>query len=401
MCLGALLHLGVPLQYLEEQLAGLGLTHEYALNCQTVQKLTQQATLVEVKLHAAVDRHNDHHHHRHLPDIEGMIQRAHLPMRVEQWSLAIFKTLAIAEGQVHGIPPESVHFHEVGAVDAIVDIVGTCLGLDWLGVERLYCSALPMGGGTVKAAHGILPVPAPAVLNLLASRQAPLYHNGIDRELVTPTGAAIVVTLAEQFGPPPAMHLHKIGLGAGQRDLPQANILRLWWGEDGSSAEVGGTDGIALESIAVLETQMDDINPQVVGYLYDRLFAAGAVDVFTQSIGMKKSRPGILLTVICLPDTMVACEMILFQETPTLGIRRSLQQRAVLSRYLETIETPIGAVRIKIATRGDQIINIQPEYEDCARLAQQSGRPLQDIQRLAFLTWETRQAQKSSKDKIY
>lgn len=401
MCLGALLQLGVPLQYLEEKLAGLRLNSEYKFSSQTVQKLTQQATLVEVRLQDCAAHPDSHPHHRHLPDIEAIIQRAHLPKRVEQWSLNIFKTLAIAEGQVHGIPPQAVHFHEVGAVDAIVDIVGTCLGLDWLGVDRIFCSALPMGGGTVKAAHGLLPVPAPAVLNLLASRQVPLYHNGIERELVTPTGAAIVVTLAEHFGPPPAMHLHQIGLGAGQRDLPQANILRLWWGEDGNAAAAQETDGIALESIAVLETQMDDINPQVIGYLYDQLFAAGAVDVFTQSIGMKKSRPGILLTVLCPPDAIAACELILFQETPTLGIRRSLQHRAVLSRHLESIDTPFGVVRMKVATRGEQIINIQPEYEDCAQLARQTGKALQDIQRLACLTWETQQSQKSAKDKIY
>jgi pyridinium-3,5-bisthiocarboxylic acid mononucleotide nickel chelatase len=401
MCLGALLQLGVPLQYLEEKLAGLGLSHEYKLSSQMVQKLTQQATLVEVMLQNCAEHPDSHLHHRHLPDIEAIIQRAHLPERVKQWSLAIFETMAIAEGQVHGIPPQAVHFHEVGAVDAIVDIVGTCLSLDWLGVDRIFCSALPMGGGTVKAVHGILPVPAPAVLNLLASRQVPLYHNGIERELVTPTGAAIVVTLAEQFGPPPAMHLHQIGLGAGQRDLPQANILRLWWGEDGNTAAAQGTDGIALESIAVLETQMDDINPQVIGYLYDQLFAAGAVDVFTQSIGMKKSRPGILLTVICPPDAIAACERMLFQETPTLGIRRSLQHRAVLSRHLETIDTPFGVVRMKVATRGEHIINVQPEYEDCAKLARQTDKALQDIQRLACLAWETQQSPKSSKDKIY
>jgi pyridinium-3,5-bisthiocarboxylic acid mononucleotide nickel chelatase len=399
MCLGALVQLGVPVQYLEEKLMGLGFSHEYHLNSQSVQKLTQQATLLEVKLHSPVGERKDHHHHdhhphRHLPDIEAMIQGAHLPRRVEQWSLAIFRALAIAEGEVHGIPPESVHFHEVGAVDAIVDIVGTCLGLDWLGVERIYCSALPTGGGMVKAAHGILPVPAPAVLNLLASRQVPLYHNGIDRELVTPTGAAIVVTLAEQFGPPPGMQLHKIGLGAGTRDLPQANILRLWWGDTERDADTTGE--VSLEAIAVLETQMDDMSPQVIGYLYDQLFAAGAVDVFTQSIGMKKSRPGILMTVMCPPERITDCELLLFRETTTLGIRRSVQQRAVLSRRLETINTPFGPVRIKVASHSDQIFNIQPEYEDCAQLARQSGKTLQDIQRLAYLSWETLQSQKSS-----
>jgi uncharacterized protein (TIGR00299 family) protein len=192
----------------------------------------QQATKVYVLL-SDDDHHNadSHHHNRHLPEIEQLITAANLPPRAAAWSLAVFRQLAVAEGAVHGISAEQVHFHEVGAVDAIIDIVGTCLGLDWLGIDQLYCSALPTGGGTIKAAHGILSVPVPAVLKLWEMRGTPVYSNGIERELVTPTGAAIATTLATDFGSPPAMTLQKVGLGAGSRDLPIPNILRLWLGE--------------------------------------------------------------------------------------------------------------------------------------------------------------------------
>ncbi|NJO76765.1 MAG: LarC family nickel insertion protein, partial [Leptolyngbyaceae cyanobacterium RM1_406_9] len=286
MCLGALVDAGVPLDYLAEKLKLLGISEEYRLWSEQVHRNGQRATKVHVELAAAIaplqpdpeagvdftptfDRthlsiissdlaqdsrshnahgHNAHGHNahdhtayshgdrpldtptnpthgtRHLPEIEAMIQSAGLPARAEAWSLAVFRQLAEAEGAVHGIPANQVHFHEVGATDAIADIVGTCLGLDWLGIDQLYCSALPTGGGTIRAAHGRLPVPAPAVLKLWEMRQVPIYSNGIERELVTPTGAAIATTLAVQFGAPPAMTLQKVGLGAGSRNLPIPNI---------------------------------------------------------------------------------------------------------------------------------------------------------------------------------
>lgn len=375
MCLGALIDGGVPLDYLHETLAHLSLTDEYELVVKTVHYLGQRALHVEVAL-------KHHHHHRHLPDIEGFIQQSNLPPRVKTWSLDIFRTLAIAEGTVHGIPPESVHFHEVGATDAIVDIVGTCIGLDWLGIDRVFCSALPTGGGTVRAAHGLLPVPVPAVLNLLSTYQVPVYDNGIQKELVTPTGAAIVVTLAESFGTAPLMQLQQVGLGAGTQSFEIPNMLRLWIGETKDNAS-------SLETIVVLETQLDDINPQIVGYLYDELLAAGAVDVFTQPIGMKKSRPGILLTVLAMPEQVETCEAILFRETTTLGIRRSVQERTVLQRQIERVETSLGKVRVKVAYYGDRIVNVQPEYEDCAQLARQHDKPLQEIQQLALQQWNS------------
>jgi len=407
MCLGALVDAGVPLEYLIEKLKGLGIEQEYQLSAQTLHRNGQLATKVHVDLLSEPHHHNHHSHHhgRHLPEIEHLITKAGLPPRAEAWSLAVFRQLAAAEGAVHGVPPEQVHFHEVGAVDAIVDIVGTCLGLDWLEIEQIYCSALPTGGGIVWAAHGQMAVPVPAVLKLWEMRGCPVYSNGIERELVTPTGAAIATTLATDFGSPPTMTIQRIGLGAGSRDLPIPNILRLWLGEprgQGLGARGQGSDSSPyLETISVLETQIDDLSPQAIGYVFEALFAAGALDVFTQPIGMKKSRPGILITVICYPEQLFSCETVLFRETTTLGIRRSTQQRAVLQREIQQVATKYGVVRVKVAWTGTAaekaiacnengnrlIANVQPEYEDCAELAQKHNLSWREVHRLVLQTW--------------
>ncbi|MEH2157708.1 nickel pincer cofactor biosynthesis protein LarC [Nostoc sp.] len=407
MCLGALVSLGVPVEYLIEKLNGLGIEQEYQLRAELVQRNGQQATKVHVDLvhdrhhHHDRDHEHNHHHTRHLPEIEQMILKAGLPSRAEAWSLAVFRQLAVAEGAVHGISPEKVHFHEVGAIDAIVDIVGTCLGLDWLGIESneegwplLYCSAFPTGGGTVRAAHGQMAVPVPAVLKLWEMRGCPVYSNGIDRELVTPTGAAIATTLARDFGSPPAIAIKQVGLGAGTINLPIPNILRLWLGESASlQANFSDSEDTSsnLETISVLETQIDDLNPQAIGYVFEALFAAGAVDVFTQAIGMKKSRPGILLTVICHPENLLSCEAVIFRETTTLGIRRTTQQRAILQREIQQVEIEYGKVRVKVAWKGQSlekvIANVQPEYEDCAELARKHNIPWREIQRLVLERW--------------
>ncbi|MEM9804986.1 MAG: nickel pincer cofactor biosynthesis protein LarC [Cyanobacteria bacterium P01_D01_bin.56] len=402
MCLGAILSAGMPLETLLTQLKGLGLDGEYEFTVTQVRRQEQAATSVNIKLNPA-------HGHRHLPDIETLIQQANLPSRVVEWSLAIFRELAAAEAAVHGIPADQVHFHEVGATDALIDVVGTCLGLHWLGVDRVVCSPLPVGGGTVRAAHGRLPVPAPAVLELLKRAQAPIYSNGIEKELVTPTGAAISTTLSQCFGDPPSMTLQQVGLGAGSHELPIPNILRLWIGTAGaavshhhvhshahaSSAHHHHSNGNQkqldapreseslqsdsasgyLESIVELQTQLDDLTPQGIGYLYDGLFQTGALDVFTQAIGMKKNRPGILLTVICKTETLAACQALLFAETTTLGIRCTLQQRRTLYRTWRSVETAYGAVAIKagLATPTGPAVNLQPEYEMCAQLARDHG----------------------------
>ncbi len=416
MCLGALVHAGVPVEYLIEKLKALGLEREYQLRAEPVHRNGQLATKVSVDLLVEHHHHTGHAHHhgRHLPEIERLITAVGLPSQAEAWSLAVFRQLAEAEGAVHGIPPEQVHFHEVGAVDAIVDIVGTCLGLDWLGIEQLYCSALPTGGGTVRAAHGCLAVPVPAVLKLWEMRGCPVYSNGIERELVTPTGAAIATTLAADFGSPPAMTVQRVGLGAGSRDLPIPNILRLWLGEvrdsqaadddteqtnrsgiQGAQSIYLGNSSPFLETISVLETQIDDLSPQAIGYAFKALFAAGAVDVFTQPIGMKKSRPGILLTVICHPEQELRCQAVIFRETSTLGIRRSTQQRAILEREIQQVETEYGIVPVKVAWMGSEagrfIANVQPEYEDCAALARKHNIAWREVHRLALNSWYSQQ----------
>lgn len=402
MCLGAVISLGTPVEYLMDKLNGLGIGQEYELWAELVLRHGQQATQAHVNL---MDEHQHHHGHshshgRHLPEIEQMILQAGLPSRAEAWSLRVFRQLAVAEGAVHGIIPEKVHFHEVGAVDAIVDIVGTCLGLDWLeipsnhqGLPLLYCSPLPTGGGTVKAAHGQMTVPVPAVLKLWSMRGCPVYSNGIARELVTPTGAAIATTLAANFGEPPPMRISKIGLGTGSINLPIPNILRLWLGESLENPQVDNTG--TLETISVLSTQIDDLSPQAIGYVLEALLAAGALDVFTQAIGMKKSRPGILLTVICHSADISRCETILFRETTTLGIRRSTQQRAILQREIQVVETEYGSIGVKVAWQGQGqgkvIMNVQPEYEDCAQLARQHGLTWQEMHRLALHHWYLQQ----------
>ena len=410
MCLGALVDGGVPLDYLRAQLAQLALVEPYDLSAETVHRNGMAATKAHVQLGSDQGSHPPV---RHLADIEQLISAATLPQRVQAWSLDIFRRLAQAEGAVHGMDPAQVHFHEVGATDAIIDIVGTCIGLHWLGVDALHCAPLPMGSGTVRAAHGRLPVPAPAVLKLMEMAQVPIYGSGLKGELVTPTGAAIATTLATHFGPPPAMTLKKVGLGAGSQDLALPNILRLWLGEssaDQASKAAAHTpvvhahthgaippagDPPTVETVAVLETQVDDLSPQAIGYLYDRLLAIGALDIFTQGVTMKKSRPGHLITVIAHPEQAAACEQALFQETTTLGIRRQAQQRVALRRELQTVKTALGSIRIKVAfdPSTDQIMNAHPEYEDCAELARQHQLPWRTIHHQALCQWQGQFAQ--------
>ena len=430
MCIGALVHAGVPLDYLIEKLNLLGISTEYQLRTELVHRNTQQATKFYVDLaadlslkpenpatdftldpsetesptfeghhhhhhgeehshsHGEADAEISHTHHRHFPEIEQIIVSAKLPPRVEAWSLAVFRLLAEAEGAVHGIPPNEVHFHEVGATDAIVDIVGTCLGLDWLDIQEFYFSAMPTGGGTVKAAHGKLAVPTPAVMRLWETHRVPVYSNGIDRELCTPTGTAIACTLAAGFGPPPPMQIQAIGLGAGSRNLAIPNILRLWIGEKSVAGKENLTND--REAICVLETQIDDLSPQAIGYVFDALFAAGALDVFTAPIVMKKSRLGVLLTTICHPEFQDACEAVIFRETTTLGIRRSTQERTILHREIHKVQTEYGEVQIKVAKSGQMIANVQPEYEDCASIARVKNISWREVHRLALQSWYDR-----------
>jgi uncharacterized protein (TIGR00299 family) protein len=314
------------------------------------------------------------HHHRSLSHILQLIERAALAPRVAERAAHIFRQLGEAEARVHAIPVERVHFHEVGAVDAIVDIVGAALGFEQLGIEFFACSPLNVGGGAVQTQHGRLPVPAPATADLL--RGAPTYSSGIQRELVTPTGAAIISATVSQFGAQPPMTVTTIGYGAGSAELPgQANVMRINVGE-GAAA---GTSASQDEEIAVLEANLDDMSPQVLGYFVERALEAGALDVFSTPAQMKKNRPGQLVTVLCRPAKREELTSLLFRETTTLGVRYSAVQRRTLPREVVAVETPFGTIRVKVARLNGQLLNVAPEYEDCRDAALKHGVPLKQV----------------------
>jgi uncharacterized protein (TIGR00299 family) protein len=282
--------------------------------------------------------------------------------------------MGAAEAKIHNTSIESVHFHEVGAVDAIVDIVCAAVGAEALGVDEIVCSALNVGGGTVKCAHGSFPVPAPATVELL--KNAPVYSSGVQAELVTPTGAAIVKTLASRFAAFPEMKIEKSGFGAGSRDFPgHPNVVRLTVGEAASSLATK----TASETITVLEANLDDLNPQVFGYVMDRLLEEGALDAFGMPVQMKKSRPGTVLTVLCRPEDSSRLTQIIFAETTTLGVRRRDEVRQTLARRWENVQTQWGEVRIKIASMNGTVTNYAPEYEDCRRIAAEQHVPLKTV----------------------
>jgi len=378
MTLGALLHAGVPLEHLREELNGLAVPG-WEIRAQKVWKNGVGATYVRVQT-------QETHTHRSLSSIEGILQESKLASPVREHAAAIFRKLGEAEAAVHDLPIEKIHFHEVGAVDAIVDIVGACIGFHFLGIERFACSPLNVGGGTAKMAHGVLPVPAPATARLLLGK--PTYSNGVQKELVTPTGAAIVVTLCETFGPQPPMTVSAIGYGAATADLEsQPNVLRLMVGESGEKLE-----GAHSEEIRVIEANLDDLNPQVYGYFVERALAAGALDVFTTAVQMKKNRPGTLLTVLCKPADEAKFQDLIFAETTTFGVRSYTTQRRVLPREWETVATCFGEVRMKLARVNGQVVQISPEYEDCRKLAEEKAVPLQRVMQEAVHAW--RQGQK-------
>jgi uncharacterized protein (TIGR00299 family) protein len=315
-----------------------------------------------------------HVHGRGLTQIREIISAASISETARKTAIRIFEALGRAEAKIHNTSVESVHFHEVGAVDAMVDIVCAAVGAEALGVDEIICSPLNVGGGTVKCAHGTFPVPAPATVELLAD--APVYSSGIQAELVTPTGAAILKTLASRFIAFPEMKIEKSGYGAGSRDFPgHPNVVRLTVGESSSafSANTGS------ETITVLEANLDDLNPQVFGYVMDQLFEEGALDAFGLPVQMKKNRPGMLLTVLCKPSDASRLTQLIFTETTTLGVRRRDERRHTLARRWENVGTQWGEVRIKIASMNGTITNYAPEYEDCRRIAAQHRVPLKTV----------------------
>lgn len=325
---------------------------------------------------------------RKLGDIEEMMGKTELAETVKEKALKIFRRLAEAEGKLHNLPPGEVHFHEVGAVDAIIDIVGACLGLELLEVSELVCSPLNVGGGRVEAEHGSLPVPAPATAELL--KEIPIYSTGIEGELVTPTGAAIVSTLASSFGPMPPMKVERIGYGAGEKDIPgQANVTRLFVGE--SVEVVKPQPGAAGdELVSVIEANLDDMSPQLYGYFVEQALAAGALDVTCSAVQMKKNRPGLLVTVLCAPESSDALAQLLFEQTTTIGLRIYEARRKVLEREFVSVETPYGEVRVKVAKREGKVLNVAPEYEDCQRLAAEKSVPLKEVILAAQMAYRKR-----------
>jgi len=312
--------------------------------------------------------------HRHLPDIFRLIDQAGLPERVKQNAKAVFQRLGEAEAAVHNVPLERVHFHEVGAVDSIADIVGACLGFELLGVEEIHCSPINVGSGTVRTEHGVLPVPAPATVALLAGK--PVYSRGPAMELTTPTGAAVAATLAVRFGPPPPMTLAAAGYGAGGADFAEhANVLRVLIGEASGATEA--------TTVSILEANVDDLSPQVLGYAMERLIEEGALDVSFSPVFMKKNRPGTLLRVIARPEDQEKLAAVLFAETSTLGLRILAAERRVQARRLVEVETRYGAVRVKVSGDGAYA----PEFEDCRRLARERGVPLKEVLNEASLAY--------------
>jgi pyridinium-3,5-bisthiocarboxylic acid mononucleotide nickel chelatase len=318
---------------------------------------------------------HEHHPHRGLSEILRIIgegRAAGLSARAADHATAIFRRLGEAEAKIHNVPVESIHFHEVGAVDAIIDIVGACAGFELLGIEEFYASALNVGAGRIEAAHGVMPVPAPATAELV--RGVPTYSTGIERELLTPTGAAILTTLVRQFGPLPAMRLDGIGYGAGSADLPsQANVLRMFIGDSAAGAVAHD------ETIAIIEASVDDMNPQVYAYFAERALELGALDVTSAPLQMKKGRPGQLITVLAPLERADALVELFFRETTTIGVRTWEARRRVLAREIVRVETPYGAVQVKVSRMNGRVLNAAPEFEDCRRIALERGAPLKQV----------------------
>jgi uncharacterized protein (TIGR00299 family) protein len=361
MTLGALVDAGVDPRVIQAAVASLAL--ECELTFETVRRGGFRATYASVK--AAPE-----HAHRHLHHIEGLIDASRLTPRQNELAKRIFRRLGEAEAAVHGIPVEKIHFHEVGAVDSIVDIVGAAVGLDLLGVERFEASPVPPGRGTVRAAHGRMPLPAPGTAELL--KRVPLAESDVEMELTTPTGAAILTTVVDQFGPLPAMTVEAIGLGAGTREIPgQANILRLFVGQ---VAVPSGSD-----RVWVLETNLDDLPGEIIGYTITQLLAAGALDAFLTPILMKKNRPGVLVTVLCDEPRIASMEEVLFRETTTLGIRRYPVSRHKLKRQAAEVVTAYGVVKGKLGWLEGRPPTFSPEHDDCARVAAEQGVALRTV----------------------
>ncbi len=380
MLLGALVDLGLPLDSLRAELQKLPL-RGYRLEARRVHRSGLHATKLDVVVEhgPAVDDGQGHEHGRRLQQIVHWITSSGLEPAVKEQSSRLFQRLAEAEAAVHGTTPDEVHFHEVGAVDSIVDIVGGVIGLSWLRADRFAASSLNLGSGTVSTSHGVFPVPAPATARLVMG--VPVYGAG-EGELLTPTGALLVTSYATAYGPLPVMRPEHVGHGAGARETPgRANVLRLLVGEEGQ--DVG-------ERILVLEAEVDDMSPQLFGPLLERLLGAGALDAYLTPIHMKKSRPGVLITTLVNPVRREAIEGVLFSETTTLGVRRQEWDRTALERETITVPTPYGPIRVKLGRRAGRVVNAQPEFDDCERAAEANGVPVKETFAAAIAGYRNR-----------
>jgi len=362
MILGALVDAGAPFEALSRELAGLGVAG-YRLERREVIKAGFRATKVDVAL--------GHHEagHRGLREILDILERSHLTPAVQDMASRIFQRLAEAEARVHGTTPERVHFHDVGAVDAIVDVSGACIGLHLLGVDAVHVGALPVGGGFVDGPHGRIPVPGPATAELL--KGFPTLDTGIRRELVTPTGAAILTTLAAGAGTMPAMRVTAVGYGAGTMELETPNVLRLFVGEAAVSAPT--------ETIMQVETTVDDMSPQLYEPLLERLLEAGALDAWLTPVIMKRSRPGVVLTALCEPGRVADLSRLLFEESSTIGVRWTAYQRSRLEREMVRLDTAYGPVTFKVSRLGGRAVTVTPEFEEVRRIARDKGLPVREV----------------------
>jgi len=376
MMLGALIDAGLEIAELRHELSKLRLSG-YEIKSWRVVKKHIAGTFVKVETQEIGIE-------RHLRDIVEIIEGSTLSDDVKQKSVAVFEKLAHAEAAVHGLDVEDIHFHEVGALDAIVDIVGSVIGLRLLGIEVVYSSALHLGTGFVKCAHGLLPVPAPATLALV--KGVPTYGRDIEAELTTPTGAAIITTLAKEFGRAPLMEVEAIGYGAGSRDLPIPNLLRVSVGETQSTGQ-----GYSEDTITVIETNIDDMNPEFYDHVMDQLLERGALDVFLTPIQMKRNRPAVKLSLLVKASDLDRMLDVLFSETTTMGVRLYEVARKKLVRESVIVDTPYGKVSVKLGKLGDALKNVSPEHEDCLILAEEQGVPLKEVyhaaRQAAFEAW--------------
>jgi len=388
MLLGALIDAGVPLAEIRRALGSLAIDPD-AVWTEAVVRTGIRATKFCVRgeqgehTHTGGDQRPDHEPHRTLKEIAALIDGSALSDTGKERAKALFRRLGEVEATIHGVPLDQVHLHEVGALDSIIDIVGAVHALEYLGADRIVASPLNVGSGSVRAAHGVYPVPAPATLQLLAG--APVYGGPQKAEMVTPTGALLVGGYAAAFGPLPRMTVRAVGYGAGSRDFPDApNVLRVVIGD-----ELAATDA-APSRVSVIEAEIDDMTPQLFGVAMDALLAAGALDVFYTPVQMKKNRPGTLLTVIAPPERRAALTGLIFRETTTIGVRYRESEREVLDRETVVVATAAGEIRVKVARQRGEILNVSPEFDDCVRAAKAAGRPVKEVQALAVRAFHDR-----------